>query len=176
MIKEINMQMFADAISGRRIFYMYRILKEANSEDAKGIAFTTDNETSISKDADAVTTKDGTMRTPNAAEIEITAESLLAKGDTLIGKLKQAMLKDEVIEIWEINLDEEQSTGDGKFKSTYYQGYLTEMTTTSSAEDYVSISLTFGVNGEGAEGYATVSQQQQELAAYVFADTKKTDV
>lgn len=38
----------------------------------------------------------------------------------------------------------------------------------------VEVSLTFGINGSGVDGYATVSQEQQEMANYVFADTKKT--
>lgn len=174
MKKEMLMQLFASAVSGKKIFYMYRILEEASTTNATGLAFTTDNETSISKDADTTTTKDGTTRTPNAAEIEITAESLLAKGDDFYDRLKAAMLADKLIEIWEVNLEEPQVGDTGKYKATYYQGYLTEFTKTSSAEDHVTVSMTFGINGNGAEGYATVSEEQQELAAYVFADTQKT--
>lgn len=33
---------------------------------------------------------------------------------------------------------------------------------------------TFGCNGKGEDGYATVTKEQQELANYVFADTQKT--
>lgn len=62
----------------------------------------------------------------------------------------------------------------GKFKAKYFQGYLTECEITSNAEDMVEVSLTFGINGSGVDGYATVSQEQQEMANYVFADTKKT--
>lgn len=171
----MKLQLFANAVSGTKIFYMYRILEEAQSKNATGIAFTTENETSISKDADATVTKDGTIRTPNAAEIEITAESLLSKGDDFYDRLKKAMLDDKLIEIWEINLAEEETGNTGKFKATYYQGYLTEFTKQSSAEDYVTVSMTFGINGNGAEGYATVSKEQQELASYVFADTQKTE-
>jgi len=34
--------------------------------------------------------------------------------------------------------------------------------------------LTFGLEGKGVDGYATVTAEQQEVAAYVFADTQKT--
>ena len=59
-------------------------------------------------------------------------------------------------------------------KSKYFQGFLTELDQTSSAEDNVEISLTFGINGNGVSGYATVSEEQKEIAAYVFRDTQKT--
>lgn len=72
--------------------YLYRVLTDAATDDAQVMAFTTENEMSISKDADATVTKDGTVRTPNAAEIEITATSLFAKGDTLLGKMKGFLL------------------------------------------------------------------------------------
>jgi hypothetical protein len=55
----------------------------------------------------------------------------------------------------------------------YFQGYLTEVTTTSAAEDHVEVELTFGINGSGVRGDVTVSAEQQEIAEYVFADTTK---
>lgn len=55
-----------------------------------------------------------------------------------------------------------------------FQGYLTEIDKTSNAEDNVELSLTFGLEGKGVDGYATVTAEQQEVAAYVFADTQKT--
>ncbi len=43
----------------------------------------------------------------------------------------------------EVNLDEEGSTGSsGKFKATYYQGFVTELTLSTSAEDATEISMT----------------------------------
>mgnify|MGYP007026178601 FL=1 len=48
------------------------------------------------------------------------------------------------------------------------------MEKTSNAEDMVEVSLTFGINGSGARGNVTVSAEQQEIASYVFKDTKKT--
>ena len=172
--RKMDLQLFADAISGKKIIYLYRVLKDKATDDAAVMAFVTENETSISKDADATVTKDGTVRTPNAAEIEITATSLFAKGDTLCDKMKQAMLQDKKMEVWEVNLAEPVESQTNKFKATYYQGYLTEFTKTSNAEDHVEISITFGVEGTGADGSATVTTEQQEMAAYVFADTQKT--
>ena len=143
--------------------------------DGTALAFTTENGRTKSKDADSTATKDGSIRTPGVAEVEITATSLLAKGDTMLTDLEDALDNDKIVEIWEVNLEEEGTSDDvGKYKAKYFQGYLTEMEITSNAEDYTEVSLTFGINGNGADGYATVSEEQQEIASYVFADTQKT--
>lgn len=174
MKKVFNLQMFAEAVSGKKLVYLYRILKNAATADGAALAFTTENSRTKSRDADSTETKDGAIRTPGAAEVEITATSILAKGDTLIDELEEAMDNGEIIEIWEANLDDPASEDSNKFKGAYYQGYITEFEKTSNAEDFVECSLTFGINGVGVKGDVTVSADQQELASYVFADTQKT--
>jgi TP901-1 family phage major tail protein len=162
----------AEAVQGKKLVYLYRIMSEAATNDAVALAFTTENERTKSKDSDTTVTKDGAIRTPGAAEVEITATAILAKGDTLIDKLEDALDNDELIEIWEANLEEAKDGN--KFAGRYYQGYLTEVSLSSSAEDHVEVSLTFGINGSGAKGDVTVSAEQQAVADYVFADTTKT--
>jgi TP901-1 family phage major tail protein len=169
---KMNLQLFAEAVAGKKIIYLYRILSEAASNAATALAFTTENERDKTKDADSTITKDGSIRTPSESETEITASSILSKGDTLIDKLETAMDNDEIIEIWEVNLEEPGST-DGTYKGTYFQGYITEIDKTANAEDMVEISLTFGINGKGAKGDVTVTDEQKEIATYVFKDTKK---
>jgi TP901-1 family phage major tail protein len=172
-MRKMDLQLFAEAVHGKKLVYLYRVLKDAASENGVALAFTTENSRSKSKDADTVETKDGAIRTPGASEVEITATSLLAKGDDLVEKLEDAMDDDDLIEIWEANLEEPAGEGN-KFAGRYYQGYLTELEVTASAEDYTEVSLTFAINGTGAKGDVTVTAEQQEVAAYVFADTQKT--
>ena len=170
-----KLQLFAEAVKGKKIIYLYRVKEESATEDAMQLAFTTENGRTKSKDADSTATKDGSIRTPGVAEVEITATSILSKGDTLIEKLETALDNDQLLEIWEVNLEEKGSnTNSGKFKGMYFQGFLTELEKTSNAEDMVEISLTFGCNGNGKTGYVTVTAEQQEAADYVFTDTQKT--
>lgn len=172
---EIDLQLFAEAISGRRIIYLYRLLSEAAAQNATRLAFATENGRTKSKDADSTATKDGSIRTPGTAEVEITSTSVLSKGDTMIDKLEDAMDSDKLIEIWEVNLDEPASGGEGnKFKGMYFQGYITEFEKSSPSDDFTEISLTFGINGSGKRGNVTVSVEQQEEANYAFTDTPKT--
>lgn len=164
------------AIRGSRIVYLYRILKDAATDGATAIAFTTENERTKSRDADTTETKDGSIRTPGALESEITATAIFSsEGDAMITKLEKAVDNSDKVEVWEVNLDKPGETeNEGKFAAKYFQGYVTEFSLTSSAEDHAEASLTFGLEGAGADGYATVSDEQQEMASYVFQDTEKT--
>ena len=171
---KMNLQLFAEAVQGKRIIYLFRPISKAGTNAAAAMAFVTENERSKSKDSDTVATKDGSIRVPGAAEVEITATALVAKGDTMIDDLEAAMDNDEIVEVWEANLDEAVEDGQNQFKGAYYQTYLTELTLSSSSEDHAEYSTTFAVNGTGAKGNVTVSAEQQAVADYVFKDTQKT--
>lgn len=170
-----NLQLFANtAVKGNKLIYLFRILEEASSAAGVTLAFTTENSISYSKDSDSTATKDGQVRLPGEMEVEISATALLAKGDEMYAKFKQAMIDNKLIEIWEANLEEAVEGGENKFKGTYFQGYLTEFEKSSSAEDHVEVSTTFAINGTGVDGDVTVTAEQQEIAAYVFSDTTAT--
>lgn len=171
MNRKFKLQLFAEAVAGKKIIYLYRILSAAATSAGTALAFTTENSLSIDKDSDSTATKDGPIRTPGQAEIEIESTSIFKKGDTLPETLRQAMMDDSLIEIWRANLEAPASGGQNQFAGTYYQGYLTSFEETSNAEDYVEYSLTFGINGTGANGNVTVTAEQQEVASYVFKDT-----
>ncbi len=172
-MKKFNLQLFAEAVQGKRIVYLFRVLSKAAEKAATAMAFVTENERTKTKDAESTATKDGSIRTPGVAEIELSATAILAKGDPMAEELEDAMDADELMEVWEVNLDEPGST-DGKFKSRYFQGYMTEFTLTSSAEEHAEYSTAFGLNGNGVKGEATVTDEQQDIANYVFKDTTAT--
>lgn len=171
---KFDIQMFAEAVHGKKLVYLFRILSEASTANGTTLAFTTENSVTMSKDSDTTATKDGAIRTPGEVEIEISATALLAKGDEMYAKFKNAMINNELVEIWEANLEEPVEGGANKFKGTYYQGYITEFEKTSGSEDHVECSTTFAVNGTGADGDVTVTVEQQEVANYVFTDTQAT--
>ena len=164
------------AIRGSRIIYLYRILKDAATDNATALAFTTENGRTQSRDADTTETKDGPIRTPGALESEITTTAIFSnESDAMINKLETALNDSDKVEVWEVNLDKPGETeNEGKYAAKYFQGYVTEFELTSTAEDHAEASLTFGLEGKGADGYATVTDEQQEIASYVFADTAKT--
>lgn len=159
------------AVTGKNLIYMYRLNSESASADGVRIAFTTENEMSISSDADATATKDGSVRGASVAELELTATSLMDADDPMIPKLKSAILNGSLLDVWEVNLDKPK-TGN-KFEGTYYQAYITEFTASSPADGNVEVSMTFGINGKGAEGDVTVPTSQQDDGQYTFVDTPK---
>lgn len=163
-------------IKGNRIIYLYRILKDAATDDATAVAFTTENSKSKSRDSDTVTTKDGTIRFPGEVETEISTTALFAsENDAMIDKLEKALDDGDKVEIWEVNMDKPGTSDNAsKFAAKYFQGYVTNFELSSNSEDHAEASLDFGIEGKGVDGYATVTDEQQELAAYVFKDTSKT--
>lgn len=170
-----GLQLFNNTVAGKKIAYLYRIMSAEKDHNATAIAFVTENERTKSRDVETTATKDGTIVTPGTTEGEVTASSKLKAGDTFIDELETAMDNGEKMEIWEVNLAEKQGGGSGnKFKAKYFRGYMTELDQTSNAEDDVELSLTFKLEGNGAAGYATVTEEQQEAATYVFRDTQKT--
>lgn len=171
MKKIFDLQMFSTAVSGKKLVYLYRIQSEASTTEAVTLAFTTENTRTKSKEAESTETKDGPIRTPGATEGEITCTSLLIEESDLISKLEEAMDNGEIIEVWEANL--EKGVTEGKYDGRYFQAYITEMEITSNAEDFVEVSLTFALIGTGVKGEVSVTTAQQEIAAYVFRDTRR---
>ena len=161
-----------EAVQGMRVVYLYRILSDAKTKAASAVAFATENKNKISRDADSTKTKDGSIRTPGGIEVEISFTSIMAKGDTLYDSVKKAVKEGSIVEVWEVNLDEKGTdTNADKYKATYYQGYITEVELSSPSDDFAELSITYGANGSGADGYATLSKEQQEIAEYAFKDT-----
>lgn len=172
---KFDLQIFADALEavhGSDVVYMYRVLEKASTQSAKGLAFTTENEESMSTDSDTTETKDGSVVKTGSVSIEITASSILSKGDALIGDLEEALKKHKKVELWKINMKEPGTSSDAsKYKATYYHAYLTEKSETSASDDLAQLELTFQVEGTGASGYATVTAEQKALIEYAFQDT-----
>lgn len=159
------------AVTGKNLIYLYRLESEKATEDGTRIAFTTEDELSISADADATATKDGSVRGASVAELEKTCTSLMDADDEMLPKLKTAILNGSLIELWEVNLDKPVSNQTNKYEGTYYQAYLSEFTTSSPADGNVEVSMTFGINGKGADGSVTVRASQHDDEQYTFVDT-----
>ena len=160
------------AVTGKNLIYMYRLNSESASADGVRIAFATENELSISSDADATATKDGSVRGASVPELELSSTSLMDADDAMLPKLKSASLNGDLVDVWEVNLDKPK-TGN-KFEGTYYQAYITEFTASSPADGNVEVSMTFGINGKGADGDVTVPTSQQDDGQYTFVDTPHT--
>lgn len=105
-MKKFDLQLFASAVPGKRIVYLFRRLSKQAEEGAWNLAFVTENGRTLSVDADSTATKDGSIRTPGVPEQEVTVTCVLSKGDTRVDETEDAILDGEKFEIWEANLEE----------------------------------------------------------------------
>lgn len=160
------------AVQGKRIVYLFRKLSDAAKNAATVMAFVTDNTRSLSKDTETTATKDGEINTPGTLEHTIDCTAILATDDTMAQDMEDAVADGELLEIWEVNLDDPASSG--KYNGKYMQGYATEWELASNAEDHAEYSTSFAINGAGVRGEVTVSEEQAEAAAYAFKDTSAT--
>ena len=174
---KMNLQFFAvKAVHGKDLIYLMRVL--GDTAQASVVPYTTEDELSMSADGDTVITKDGPVTTPGTPEIEFSKTALLFVDegketvDTIVDKLKKAMLNQTKVELWEVNLKRPASSG--KYKGTYYRGTLSEFNVNASAEDNAEVSYTYKAEGTGEDGDVTVSETQKEVASYVFTDTTQT--
>ncbi|MDG4966259.1 phage major tail protein, TP901-1 family [Lactococcus lactis] len=166
------------AIKGINVFLLFRKLAEAESTEAKRLAFQTEHSRTIEADSSNTVTKDGNVNVPGVATVEMDVTSVLAQGDTLQDELEKAIIDGSLYEIWEITKTEDEETlgkaeETKKYPATYYQGYITSTESTFGAEDLTELSIGLAINGTGAKGMATVTEEQSEVIQYAFRDTDK---
>ena len=135
------------------------------------MAFQTNHERTMSRDAESTITKDGNINSLSELEVEYSLTTLLAQNDVVREKMYDAFLKGELVELWDIDKTEATIAGGNQFPATYFQGYLTEWSETAGAEDSVEISLAIAINGSGVRGNATLTEDQATVVQYEFADT-----
>lgn len=170
---EFNLQRFADAqgktgVQGKQLILLMRVYGETAA--ATLLALEKEHSLSISKDASSTATKEGNLRVPGQAEVEISASSVLPVGDASTKALRAAMNSDKLIELWRANLAE-KGEAEKTYKGTYFQGYLTSYEESAPADGQVDVSLTFGINGIGVDGDVTVPDELVEEALYAFKDS-----
>ncbi|VTT01685.1 phage major tail protein, TP901-1 family [Streptococcus dysgalactiae] len=183
-----------EAKQGIHSILLFRLLKEAGEKDATKLAFQTEHEVGKSRDVDGQKTKDGIIQSVGALEYDFKATSILAKGDVLAAKLEKAMEDGELVEIWDIDLEEaikgangneiakvwsidENGTGGkgDKYLATYYRGYISSFSAKKNAEENIEIEMEFAINGVGKKGPATLTEKQKAAVQYVFKDTTKEE-
>lgn len=159
------------AVNGIDVIWAMRVIEEEQSENATVLAFQTEGDFNETRDADSKITKSMTLRSPGKLETEGSMTAIWRRGDEAEAKFKKALRKGKKIGFWMIDALNKHASEENKFLSEYFEGYLTERGLTFSAEDFVEISYSFGLEGEGQEGYATLTAEQQAVVQYVFKDT-----
>ena len=71
----------AEAVQGKQIIYLFRVMEDAATDTGTVLAFTTENENSASADSDSIATKDGAIQKPGVVSVEITGTAVVLKGN-----------------------------------------------------------------------------------------------
>ncbi|MBC5637854.1 phage major tail protein, TP901-1 family [Ornithinibacillus sp. BX22] len=158
-------------LEGKNKILLFRKLSEANSEAAK-LSFQTSHTFDFSRDAEAIMTKDGTIRKLSELESEVTGiEAIQAKDDPVATMLLEAVLEGDKMELWEVTVDEDLKNEDGKYPAIYCQGYMTSWSSENGAEDEATYSGDFAIELTPQFGFATLTEEQQQAVQYAFQDT-----
>lgn len=157
------------AVQGIDIILLFRILKDATVNAATKLAFQTEHELTESSDTESTATKDGPVNGNGTSETELSCTSILARNDEMVKKLRQARRDGDVIEIWEVDVQDKDK--EGKYGATYYRGKVSEFSKKPAAEGLTEVSLAFKIDGEGQDGRATLTAEQEEVVQYKFEDT-----
>lgn len=157
------------AVQGIDVILLFRILKQATENAATKLAFQTEHELTESSDTESTATKDGPVNGNGTSETEISCTSILARNDKMVKDLRQARRDGDIIEIWEVDVKDKDQ--EGKYGATYFRGKVSKFSKKPAAEGLTEVSLTFKIDGEGQDGRATLTAEQEEVVQYQFEDT-----
>ena len=171
-MKKIDLQLFTapTVIEGKKIIYLYRLLKDAATKAGLNIAYTTENSSSFSRDSDNTETKDGPVGTPGSLETTVSATAVFSKGGDGMTptEVRNALIAGEDFEIWEVNTADAGTTT-GKFNGLYMRAKCTSFELSSPAEDNAEADIEWSVYGTPQAGEVTYSASGNS-AAYTFVD------
>lgn len=156
-----------EMLQGVKRIILWRYLKDAETKPGSKIALQTEHEASSSRDINAVPTKDGTKRSLGQVEQEVEVTSYLADSDE-VDRMKEAHEMGEKIEVWDVT--NEHPDENGKYKATYYQGFIGEISEKAPNDDGIEVTTTISVDGIGKRGRTILSDDQAEILDYLFVE------
>lgn len=142
-----------------------RLLKNAKTEQGQLIPYQTSLSFDPQRDSDTTQTKDGAVGTTSSLETEIEVE-FVNNISKVSDDLYEALLENEKVEIWIVNLKRKNSAG--KLFSWYAQGSVTEDSNDNDPDDNSTRDVTFSVDGVPQRGWLELPESAKEELAYVF--------
>lgn len=149
---------------------LFRLLSQAEEGAAAKLVFQTGHTFNLSRSIDKVATKDGSLNKVGQLETEVSIEAIQAKNDPVATMLRDAVIKGQKLELWEVTIDEDLKVGN-KYPAVYAQGYLDSWEWDAEVEDESTVSSTFHVELEPQFGETELTAEQEEAVQYAFRDT-----
>lgn len=158
-------------MQGKNKILLFRRLKDKEKENAIKLVYQTSHTFSFSSDNTTIVTKDGNVIIPAEVATEVPIEAIQSVGDPTAEMLMRSVLDQEMLEMWEVTIDEDLKNEDGKYPAIYTRGYLNSWELPNPAEGESTISTTFNVEKKPQWGFATLTAEIEAAAQYAFHDT-----
>lgn len=159
-------------IQGKKKVLMFRLLSERATKAASRLMFQINHTIKEEPKTESVATKDGNQ--PSSGGLETTVELEVLQSDSAtMDMLHYATVEGLEIEVWEVDFDKPHDTETKKYKSRYGTGLLTGWESAAETEGNASAKPAIIISGKLVDGYATVSEEQEEEAKLWFYDTVK---
>ncbi|MCB2836005.1 phage major tail protein, TP901-1 family [Streptococcus dysgalactiae subsp. dysgalactiae] len=160
-----------ELIQGKSFLLFFRKLADAKSKAADKLKFQTEHAIKMEKETEATKTKDGIINSLSDGENTIDIKSFAYTSDektTAIWKeLRKYFKAGDVVEIWQVDLTSKGSS-DQKYEAEYFQGYFTSFEISAPADGQVELSITYAINGNGAEGKDKLTEEQEQAVSDVL--------
>lgn len=159
-------------VNGKSKFLLFRKLSEAKNGAAKKLLLQTEHEWSFERDQEQIKTKDGAVIASGGMEVSLSI-SAVSSYDEVNEMLYDSVRKDEMLEVWEIDVSNPGKEDPEKYMAKYARGKLASWTLPSSVEGLEELSTEMSIEGVPVEGEATLTEEQKLLieGAYDFVDT-----
>ena len=100
-----------EALQGKKLILLFRLLKDASTKKGAKLAFQTEHSTESTLNSDTTITKDGPINTGTSVEEEIPFTCIMARGDEVAEMLKKAHREAEIVEAWEVDITKKNEIG-----------------------------------------------------------------
>lgn len=164
----------AEIALGKLVLNFFRPIKDEAKENGTKIKFLTESTLSKEKESEATPTTDGIVNTITDGENSIEG-TLLAYFDTkevltAWEKLEDCFDNNEKVGYWQVrHLDEKTKN----IKAVYYEGYFSAFEMSAPADGKVEISYTYVIDGKGAKGTETLTEEQMAVVKATQYEYKK---
>ncbi|MCW6680881.1 phage major tail protein, TP901-1 family [Aerococcaceae bacterium NML130460] len=156
-------------VFGKQKFLLFRLLKEAGTKAAAKLALQMEHTFNYERETESTQTKDGSVTSSGGMEVTLDITAVSSRDD--VNKmLFDAVVNDEVLEVWEV--DTGAPASGGKYKAKYARGRLNKWELPSAVDGVVEVSTSMSIDGVPVDGEVTLTDEQKLLikAAYEFKD------
>lgn len=166
------------AIQGKNMVVFARKLAEAKTKRGMPVPYQTSLDFSPQRDSKTDATKDGYVNKQSPLQVDLKFE-FVNNWSEIADKLQMSLFNGDKMEFWIVNY--QRRNNKGQCFAYYMRGTVSEDDIDGDPDDVSSRKTTIAIDGEPVMGWTSLSQDDEEMIAYVFrgvgelGDTVKND-